>query len=399
MIWEILGISPTQNKTEIKRAYNMMLKKHHPEEDPDGFMQLREAYQQALKIAANPAGFFEPDQDKAEEIWQTQDTASLNCENDFTVIESFTEKQPGQNSVYNKAEEFYQDVFKRLNIESWKDFLSNLTLDEYQTFYDQAIYFFNDHACISVPVWTFLDQEFALKSNPSFYMPEILKYSHGLNYDFITSDVAIDYNAYLNMRFQALLHLKNLDFEEALEKVVAAEIIFDQDPSLSRLKGLALFGLKLYSQAIPAFTQAISTGNDPELLVYRGQCYSHMQNYDFAFQDFQLAKSNNEAAKGIILNSALQNNIKEANLRRKHLYSEKNFFDLEIDLLLAPAKLSAISLFFSNITVLSGSVKFVLLVIGFFLIYYFINKTTFLNIPFLVFYVGCYAGYRTFWRK
>ena len=46
--WEVLGIEPTQNKKEIKKAYAKLLKQYHPEENPEEFKQIQEAYQQCL---------------------------------------------------------------------------------------------------------------------------------------------------------------------------------------------------------------------------------------------------------------------------------------------------------------------------------------------------------------
>nr|WP_086938478.1 J domain-containing protein [Thaumasiovibrio occultus] len=52
--WHILGISPTDNEDEIKRAYRAQLKHHHPEDDPEGFQQLKQAYDQALASLHQP---------------------------------------------------------------------------------------------------------------------------------------------------------------------------------------------------------------------------------------------------------------------------------------------------------------------------------------------------------
>lgn len=50
-IWNLLGLQPTQDTREIRRAYAEKAKAVHPEEDPEGFQLLRAAYEQALSLA------------------------------------------------------------------------------------------------------------------------------------------------------------------------------------------------------------------------------------------------------------------------------------------------------------------------------------------------------------
>ena len=52
-IWTVLGLEPTKDVSAIKRAYAEKAKTCHPEEDPAGFLQLRQAYQAALAWAEN----------------------------------------------------------------------------------------------------------------------------------------------------------------------------------------------------------------------------------------------------------------------------------------------------------------------------------------------------------
>ncbi len=49
--WDILGIEPTEDKAIIKRAYAKKVKKANPEDDPDAFQELRQAYEQAIEYA------------------------------------------------------------------------------------------------------------------------------------------------------------------------------------------------------------------------------------------------------------------------------------------------------------------------------------------------------------
>ena len=50
-IWGQLGIEETKDQKAIKNAYRLKLKTVHPEEDPQGFQQLRSAYEQAMELA------------------------------------------------------------------------------------------------------------------------------------------------------------------------------------------------------------------------------------------------------------------------------------------------------------------------------------------------------------
>lgn len=68
--WSILGIRATTDEREIKRAYAGRLKVTRPEDDPQGFQQLRDAYEAALRLAkfANEHGaqFGDKDEDGEE---------------------------------------------------------------------------------------------------------------------------------------------------------------------------------------------------------------------------------------------------------------------------------------------------------------------------------------------
>lgn len=54
--WSILGIQPTNNLKDIKRAYAKQSKVYHPEDDPENFQRLQKAYQEALAWQKSHSG-------------------------------------------------------------------------------------------------------------------------------------------------------------------------------------------------------------------------------------------------------------------------------------------------------------------------------------------------------
>lgn len=62
-IWEILGIAATSDRSQIRKAYAAKAKAVHPEEHPEAFMKLQNAYQQALSLAKKSSDHTQKRQD------------------------------------------------------------------------------------------------------------------------------------------------------------------------------------------------------------------------------------------------------------------------------------------------------------------------------------------------
>jgi len=76
-IWSILGLEPTRDVSAIKRTYAQKTRDCHPEEDPEGFLKLRNAYQAAMDYAeGGKDDFAEPSAGFDEEKLNRKDTAA-----------------------------------------------------------------------------------------------------------------------------------------------------------------------------------------------------------------------------------------------------------------------------------------------------------------------------------
>ena len=53
-VFHILQIEETRDKNQIKAAYRRLLVRVNPEDDPEGFKRLREAYETAIWLADQP---------------------------------------------------------------------------------------------------------------------------------------------------------------------------------------------------------------------------------------------------------------------------------------------------------------------------------------------------------
>ena len=96
--WSILEIEVTSDITTIKRAYAKQLRRYHPEDDPEGFQRVREAYERAINYAKHlkksvPIIEIRDDNEEAETKVILRDTYTIDLK---TIQEDFDiHKQQG----------------------------------------------------------------------------------------------------------------------------------------------------------------------------------------------------------------------------------------------------------------------------------------------------------------
>ena len=122
--FKILEIDLTRNKKTIKAGYSRILKKYHPEEFPDLFIQINEAYKKTLEYAENYSN--------------RGRTKNRNDYNNFQNIEKtrnrYFEDIFEDNNEFNKNSQTFQENHDKKNThnnEKYKNMFDDMNILEY----------------------------------------------------------------------------------------------------------------------------------------------------------------------------------------------------------------------------------------------------------------------------
>ena len=132
--WKILGIEATDQIKEIKRAYAKRSKEIHPEDHPEEFMQLHNAYEQAMAFAKHEekqSSFIPSDIIKVSPV-ETNEDAS----NDFDF-----------NTIFKQSEHLQKQQIKQLRDHVFHELCvllknKSATLDDWLHFIEQDSFYY-----------------------------------------------------------------------------------------------------------------------------------------------------------------------------------------------------------------------------------------------------------------
>lgn len=257
--WEILGIEPTTDSKEIKRAYAKKLKKYHPEDDPEGYQRLREAFDQARDYVKfiNKTGNSVPDTpsldttsgettidipEVAESV--SQDTYS-NYENISDLIFTHdieanqSSAQQDVDSFLAEVEELYTNYTLRIDRSNWSQLLTADIIWDMKV-HDILTYrmtdFLAENYLLPKDIWLLLEQHFNWKEmHPSFFHTYIIECP---NFSFQTlMDIPdIDRDTFLFHRYSFFKKLLVNALDESEIHMKNAMALFGEDPDLLKLQ-------------------------------------------------------------------------------------------------------------------------------------------------------------------
>ena len=169
LAFQILGLSETKEEEQIRQSYLTLLKGTNPEDDPEGFKRLREAYEEALRFAGQ--------QDEEEE-----------------------EEPQGEVGLWMKrVREIYRDILLRREAENWKVLFDDPVCAGLDTFLEargQLLGFLSGHSFLPQTVWVLLDQAFHVLEDFDALKEEFhVNFLRHIEYHVNTGDF-LDYNLF-----------------------------------------------------------------------------------------------------------------------------------------------------------------------------------------------------------
>lgn len=297
-IWSTLEIEPTDDISVIKKAYAKRLKIHHPEEDPEGYQRLREAFDQAMKSAkqmkdkpfAQLEETDEYDRDPIISPW-----VDSNAEVATTVI--------AEHPVYlfmERIETLYDDFFARIELKNWEEILSSDVIWDVQyaaALQDQLIEFFLYHYHFPHSIWELIDNVFRFGEQKEDLKDEygeetiqfLLERMSGekeMRYDVFEENADLDFETYLYVREEVQRQLIANELETVKEALSRAYSMYQKDPELLRMQGIYYLRIENQERALQSFNDVLLIDpNNPDALLYRARINDNRSQFDAAIKD------------------------------------------------------------------------------------------------------------------
>ncbi|MGN0436700.1 MAG: tetratricopeptide repeat protein [Wujia sp.] len=248
--WRILGIEKTKDKDLIKKAYRAKLSKTNPEDDSEGFMRLRNAFEEAMSEA-----------DKEDEQEDSFD-----------------------NELQKKLKEIYMNYSRRIDADEWIELFNGdefVSLDREEESLDTLLTFMLDYYFVPQYVYKLIVDTFDMESRidelseryPRNFLEHIItnsKYKDVINYKlFDEESQRADFreiDRYIDLYYALDNALRERDIEEQKKIIEMLEELPLVHPYLER--GKLYHELQIIKKDTPDRKQMLEKYSDELKVLY-----------------------------------------------------------------------------------------------------------------------------------
>lgn len=173
-IFQILGIEFTADERAIRDAYREKLAVTNPEDDQEGFMRLRAAYEDACRLAK-----------MLRQLWEGASSGKGNtleelvqALGDQELRQSVQSKQamPSKDLTpsglwMEKVEKIYANIGLRKDVSSWKELFEDdcfLSLEEEENCRIKLLSFLTEHFRLPTKIWKLLNEKLSITKDITF---------------------------------------------------------------------------------------------------------------------------------------------------------------------------------------------------------------------------------------
>lgn len=278
LIFHTLQIDETKDEGVIRAAYMKLLRHTNPEDDPDGFKRLREAYENALAFARQPV----PDEK-----------------------EEASEEKTDLQIWIDQIDKLYQDISRRWQPLAWMPLLEDPLCEDLDTSLqtrEALLAWLMDHIYLPQKVLQLFDHVFQIRDdietlsekfpkNFLDYLVYYIEHQEFLNYPLfqITDREHMDGDGYIRSYLDVKRRIDQRSEDDCLRLLneLKAFGIFHPYENVERIRILIHSPETIRQAAKLADHLMTDYGDDPYVLLYCGLAYFHADQKDNAYRLWQ----------------------------------------------------------------------------------------------------------------
>ncbi len=332
--WSTLGIEPTTDVREIKRAYARKLKQYSPEDSPEEFQKIRESYEylmENLKFINVERGFinphlenpfsqadeiqvFEPEGIQVDEVekpiledqsWLVEEIIknlnedkSLREKYDFLELNQRLDDEEEAVQFFSDFKErvklLYAEYEKRLEYKNWIEVLKHDALLNFETRRDISSWFLkyiSEGHFLPKEVMQLLNEYFAWEDEyEEFFEAYYIGFNNYIReqignnivpgYEYINKKYNIDLDSFIENREYGYIHFLCSDWDVAYDRLMKAYEIFPEDVYLQCLIGALFSATRQKKEGLEYINSGMSTAsNRNQMRLFISQLLYNVDEY------------------------------------------------------------------------------------------------------------------------